>query len=241
MKNIVIPTTLQADTINAVKTAIKQSKGQNCNVILLQVCDVPDTDSSAFFLRCFKNELNVSQKNTLESCQNLVAISQHCTFKLQHQYGVSAPLMRNLLEHLHADLIILTPSYKSAEKKIHKQFIQILSNCKCPILHLNSNFEEHDLNKAMYLEQTKSKLQAEDLQQLMQGQFDFRIVSQAKMFEDQNVEEINPQLSEAILKNKINLLIQTRKPEKIKLSKKGKATINESLGLPVLSLYEEMV
>jgi len=241
MKNIVIPTTLQADTLNAVKTAIKQSKGQRCSIILLQICDVPDTDSGAFFLRHFKNELTVSQKNVLEASRNLVAVSQHCTFKLHHQYGVSAPLMRNLLEHLQTGLIILTPSYKSAEKKIHKQFLQIVGNCKCPILHLNSNFEAQDLNKALYLEQTKSRLQAEDLQQLMQGQFDFRIVSQAKIFENQNVEEINPQLTEAIVKNEINLLIQTRKPAKIKLSKKDKISINESLGLPVLSLYEELV
>ncbi len=241
MKNILIPTTLQPDTINAVKTAIKQSKGKNCNVVLLQVCDIPDTDSSSFFIRSIKNELNVSQKTILEACRNLVAVSQHCTFKLQHQYGISAPVMRNLLEHLHVGLIILTPSYKSAEKKIHNQFLQILSNCKCPILHLNSNFEEHELNKAMYLEQNKSKLQAEDLQQLVQGQFNFRIVSHAKIFEDQSVEEINPELSAAISKNEINLLIQTRKPEKIKLKKSGKSKVNESLGLPVLSLYEEIV
>lgn len=241
MKNILIPTTLHTDTVNAVKTAIKQSKGKSCTIVLLQVCDVPDTESGAFFLRTFKNELSVSQKSILELCRNLVATSQNCTFKLQHQYGISAPLMRNLLDHLHVGLIILTPSYKTAEKKIHNQFLQILSNCKFPILHLNSNFEEHDLNKAMYLEQTKSRLQAEDLQQLMQGQFDFRIVSQAKIFEDQTVEEINPELSEAISKNEINLLIQTRKPEKIKLKNKEKSMINESLGLPVLSLYEEII
>lgn len=239
MKNLLIPTSLQHDTINAVKTAIKQSKGKNCTVILLQVCEIPDTDSSAFFLRSIKNELTVSQKNVLETCRKLVEHSQNCTFKLQHQYGISAPVMRNLLEYLHAELIILTPSYKNSEKKIHNQFLQILSNCKYPILHLNSNFEAKDLNKAMYLEQTKSRLQAEDLQQLMQGQFDFRIVSQAKIFENQSVEEINPELSEVISKNDINLLIQTRKPEKIKLNKK--LNINESLGLPVLSLSEEMV
>jgi len=238
MKNILIPTTLHHDTINAVKTAIKQSKGKNCNVVLLQVCDIPDTDSSAFFLRSIKNELGVSQKNTLEACRNLIAVSQNCTFKIQHQYGISAPLMRNLLDHLHVGLIILTPSYKNSAKKIHNLFLQILSNCKCPILHLNSNFEEQVLNKAMYLEQTKSKFQAEDLQQLLQGQFDLRIVSQATIFEGQSLEEINPELTEAITKNDINLLIQTRKPEKIKWNKKS--NVNETLGLPVLSLNEEM-
>lgn len=241
MKNILIPTTHHLDTINAVKTAIKQSKGKTCTITLLLVCEIPDTYSSSLFLRTIKSEMTVSQRNVLESCRNLAASAKNCTLKIHHQYGVSAPLIKNLLEHLHVDLTILTPSYKKAEKKIHKQFRSILANCKCPILHLNSNFEESELQNALYLEQTKSKLQAEDLQHLMQGHFDFKIVSQAKFFEDQNIEEINSQLSEAILKNQINLLIQTRKPEKIKLSKNEKSNINESLGLPVLSLYEELV
>lgn len=240
MKNLLIPTTHHSDTINAVKTAIKQSKGKICTITLLQVCDIPDTYSSSLFLRTIKSEMTVSQRNVLESCRNLVASSQNCTLKIQHQYGVSAPLLKNLMEHLQIDLTILTPSYKKAEKKIHKQFRSILANCKCPILHLNSNFEESELQNALYLEQTKSRLQAEDLQQLMQGHFDFKIVSQAKIFEDQNLEEMQPQLAEAISKNGINLLIQTRKPEKIKLNNKEKLSYNESLGLPILSVYEEI-
>jgi hypothetical protein len=35
-------------------------------------------------------------------------------------------------------------------------------------------------------------------------------------------------------------LIETRKPKKLKLLKKEKAALNELLGLPVLSLYEEI-
>jgi len=35
-------------------------------------------------------------------------------------------------------------------------------------------------------------------------------------------------------------LIETRKPKKLKLLKTEKKALNETLGLPVLSLYEEI-
>ncbi|PZQ82052.1 MAG: hypothetical protein DI548_12340, partial [Flavobacterium johnsoniae] len=60
------------------------------------------------------------------------------------------------------------------------------------------------------------------------------------IFNDQKPEEIQPLLTEAITKNNINVLIETRKPKKIKLKNKN-FSINESFGLPVLSLYEEIV
>lgn len=240
MKNLLIPSTLEQDTINAIKIAIQQSKGKNCTLFLLLVSEIPDTYSSASFLRNIKSDMSVSERSILESCRELTSASQNCSLKIHHQYGISAPVMKNLIEHLNIELTILTPSYKNTERRIHNQFLQILANCKCPILHLSSNFEEQGLNKAMYLEQNKSRLQVEDLQELMQDHFDFRIVSQAKIFSDQKPEELQPLLTEAITKNNIDLLIETRKPKKIKLKNK-EININESFGLPVLSLYEEIV
>ncbi|RVT78632.1 hypothetical protein EOD40_05205 [Flavobacterium sufflavum] len=239
MKNLLIPSTLESDTINAIKVAVQQSQGKDCTIFLALVNDIPNTYSSATFLRSMKSDMSVSQKNVLEYCRELIAISQNCNLKIHYQYGISTPLMRNLIEHLEIELTILTPSFRNAEKRIHNQFVQILSNCKCPILHLSPNFEEYDLTKAMYLEQTKSKLQIEDLQELIPNRFNFRIVSQAKIFSDQNPENFESLLKEAITKNKINLLIETRKPKKIKL-KKQNPSATENFGLPILSLYEEI-
>lgn len=239
MKNLLIPSNLESDTINAIKVAIQQSNGQNCTIFLALVSEIPDTYSSATFLRSMKNEMTVSQRNVLDYCRELITISQNCCLKIHHQYGISAPLMKNLMEHLDIELSILTPSFKNAQKKIHNQFVQILSNSKCPILHLSTNFEEQDLTKAMYLEQTMSRLQVEDLQELIPHHFNFKIVSQAKIFNDQKPEEIHSLLEEAISKNQIDLLIETRKPKKIKLKKQSEST-SESFGLPILSLYEEI-
>ena len=239
MKNFLIPSILEPDTINAIKVAIQQSKGKDCTLYLALISEIPDTYSSATFLRSMKSEMTVSQKNVLDYCRELITISQNCRLKIHNQYGISAPLMRNLMEHLDIELSIISASFRNTEKRIHNQFTQILSNSKCPILHLSANFEECDLTKAMYLEQNRSRLQIEDLQGLIPDYFNFKIVSQAKIFSDQNPEDLQSLLTEAITKNKIDLLIETRKPKKIKIKNKNTST-NEHFGLPILSLYEEI-
>lgn len=238
MKNVLIPSTLEPDTINAVKIAIQQSKGKKCTLFLVLVEEIPDSYSSTTFLRSMKSEMTASQKKVLEYCRELITISQNCNLKIHYQYGISAPLMRNLIQHLEIELTILSPSYRKDERKTHNQFVQILSNCKCPILHLNSNCEEYNLTTAMYLVKTKPKLQIEDLHELIPDRFDIKIINKTTIINNQNPEDLESLINEAIVKNNINLLIETRKPKKIKL-KNENATANENFGLPILSLYEE--
>lgn len=241
MKNLLIPTTLEADTINAVKTALKQSKDEQCTIMLMLVADVPDTDSAAFFLRSVKSEMTISQKKVLNEIRTLINETGNSTLKIHNQYGVSSPLIKNLIEFHKIGLTILTPSFKASSKKIQIQCLQLLCNCRIPILHLTDKWEEQDLSKALYLEKTKSRFQTEDLQQLIQNEFDCKIVSQAKILESQVPEDMTSMLTEAISKNQISLLIETRKPEKISFKKKNVNAINDALGLPVLSVYEELV
>jgi len=238
MKNLLIPSTLELDTISAIRVAIQQSKGKKCTIYLALVSEIPDTYSSAAFLRSVKSDMTFSQKNVLNFCRELTIISQNCDLKIHNQYGISSPLMKNLIAHLDIELTLLPLSFRNSEKRIHNQFVQILDNCKCPILYLNSNSDEQDLSKAMYLEQNKSTIQIEDLHGLIPSHFDFKIVSQAKIFKDQAPGDFESVLNEVIEKNKIDLLIETRKPKKIKLKNK-KTNTNENFGLPILSLYEE--
>jgi len=239
MKNILIPTNLHQDTTVALKTAVKTANGKQCEVVFLLLSEVPDSYSSSYLLRRMNYQMSKSQLDVLEHCREIIASNNNCTLKIHNQYGISSPLLRNLLEHLNIGLTIFIPSYKSSSKKLHNYCMQLLLNCKCPILHTGTNTVQQDFNKALYIETTKSGLQAEDLQQMVQDQLSFNVVSQAKFFEAQQPEEITPLLNEAISKNNIDLLIETRTPEKIKSWKKEKPHLND-LGLPVLSLYEEV-
>lgn len=239
MKNILIPTNLHHDTITALKTAIETANGKNCEIVLLLLSETPDSYSSSYMLRKMNYRMSNSQAAVLEDCRHYILGHNNCSLKIHTQFGISSPLLRNLLEHLNIGLTILVPSYKSAPHKLYNYCIQLLLNSKCPILHTGTAALQQPFNKALYIETTNSGLQAEDLQRLIQDQLTFSIVSQATFFEQQQPEEITPLLSEAISKNNIGLLIETRKPEKIKSWKKEKAHLNE-LGLPVLSLYEEV-
>jgi hypothetical protein len=234
MKNILIPSTLQSDTINAVKTAIQSSNGEQCQLILMLLADIPDTFSSASLLRNINTGLNTTQENVLEMCRKIILESKNCSLKIHHQYGISSPVFKNLMEHFTIGLTIITPSFKASKKKINSFCVQIISNSKCPILHTNANFEEEIFSQALYLKNSDSSLPTEDLQAYVNTLFSLKIVSETK------TNESEPFLTDTIAKNNINILIETRKPKKLKLLKKEKAALNELLGLPVLSLYEEV-
>ncbi|PZR22702.1 MAG: hypothetical protein DI539_04960 [Flavobacterium psychrophilum] len=238
MKNILIPTTLQQDTIFAVKTAFKQVT-TNCTITLMYVCDVADTESASLFLRSAKPSKTALQAEILEACHNEAENYPQCKLELHNRYGISAPLLKNLIQHLRTDFIIVPPSYKQERDSIHHYCLNLLANSKIPMLHLTETNEEQEFNKALYLEHASAQLGLQELQQLVGNNFNLRIVSHAAVTEHYP-EQLEQQLSEAIAKNNIDLLIETRKTEKVRMKKRKEAYVNETLGLPVLSIFEEV-
>lgn len=239
MKNFLIPTTLKEDTVCAVKSAVNQAKNDNCAIILMIVSDTPDTFSASGFLREIKTELTSSQEEILKKCRQIIADTDNCSIKVHNQYGLSSPIFKRLIDVFAIKLLILPHSYKKETKRIHQYFVQLAANQKCPILHLGNEPIKDDFNKALYIENETANMPIKEVQQFLSQNFSFEIVSQTKNYQN-NFEEFAPHLSEAISKYEIDLLIQTRKGEKIKFKKKKKAEIDEFLGLPVLSLYEEL-
>lgn len=237
MKNVLIPTTLQQDTIQAMKVALAQSENENCTVVLMLLKETPDTASAAFWLRNMQNELTSLQEEVLEKCRSMVTFHKNCHLNVHQQYSISGPLIRNFIENREIGLIILPDTFRKSEKEINRYCYRLLTNCKIPILQLATDYEEHLFEKALYIENANSNVQAQDLPKMIGGHFSFRIVSQTKV-SDQNPEEMTPVLYDAIYKNGIDLLIETRKPQKISLSKKNKPSWNENFGLPVLSVCE---
>ncbi|KFF04379.1 hypothetical protein [Flavobacterium reichenbachii] len=240
MKNFLIPSTLKEDTILAVKSAVNQAKDSDSEIILMIVSEAPDTFSSSSFLREMKTGLTASQAEVLETCRYIIDHVPNCKLKVHNQYGISAPILKRIIEVFNIKLIFLTPSYKQETKKIHQYFIQLAGNQKCPILHLSTEVNKDAFNKALYVENANINLHVKDVQQYLSANFSFTIVSQTPSFDD-NYENVQPYLSEAIAKHDIDMLVETRKGEKIKFKKVKKQNVNEKLGLPVLSLYEELV
>ena len=239
MKNFLIPTTLEEDTIIAVKSAINQAKNTNCEVILMMVSEAPDSFSASQFLREMRVSLTPNQELVLETCRYMIEHTANCKIKIHNQHGLSSAIFKGIIETFDVKLVILTHSYKQESKRIHQNVMQLAVNQKCSILHLGNEQFKEDFNKALYIENSNANMHVKDVQQYLSANFSFEIVSQTSNFDD-NYEEFAPYLSEAISKYNIDLLVETRKGEKIKFKKNKKENINDRLGLPVLSLYEEL-
>jgi hypothetical protein len=240
MKNFLIPTTLKDDTISAVKSAVYQAKESNCEIILMMVSETPDSFSSSSFLREMRTGITPSQELVLETCRYIIDHSPNCKIKIHNQYGLSSPIFKRIIDVFAVKLVILTHSYKQETKRIHQYLIQLAGNQKCPILHLGTEQLKEDFNKALYIENSRANMHVKDVQQFLNDHFSYEIVSQTANFDD-NYENFEPYLTEAISKYDIDLLVETRKGEKIQFKKNKKENVNEKMGLPVLSLYEEMV
>jgi len=241
MKNILIPTTLAPDTVGAVKTAMKHAGEQGCTLVLMLCCDAPDTFSAAEYRRLAMPQSTPVQSDVLRQCRIAVKQNGYCTLEVHHQHGLTGPLLRNLLEFKKIDFIVVPESYNTAPEKIHKYCVKLLLNSKCPILMPGCVSDRQQMANALYLEQDNTSLPLHEVMKMVDGKFPYRIVSRALISEMYNPEDLRPILAETIFKNDIDVLVQTRKHEKLTFTNKARATVNEVMGLPVLSLYEGVV
>lgn len=239
MKTLLIPTTFQNDTLEAVKSALHYANGASCTMVLMLVSDVQDTYSASSLLRDLDTTWTDAQEAVLDDSRTLVGAHANCKLKVHHQFGVSSPLIKNLLDFHGIELIILPQSFKNSSLKIHQYCCQVLANYKSPILHISTSTEDVQFTNAIYLENEKSNFPLANVQQLVQKQFSLKIVSQAKISSQETTEQLIPIVTEAIAKNDIDIIIETRKAEKIRMTKSKSQLSEDVLGLPVLSLYEE--
>ncbi len=241
MKNILIPTTLASDTLAVVKTAAKHACKDGCAIVLLLVCEAPEKLYATDFRNRMSSQSTQMQQDVLNHCRAAIARMPQCTLHVHHQYGVSGPLLRNLIYSKKIDLIVIAESYKMAPQKIHKCCYALLLNSKCPVLMPGAMGQGEQMCNALYLENETGTMPFLEVQRIVADNFPYRIVGSALICKTQSPEDLKPVLAETIFKNDINVLVQTRRPEKLKMLKKAKPTVNEVMGLPVLSLYEGAV
>jgi hypothetical protein len=238
MKNILIPTTLQADTLTAVEIALQQAQGESCTIVLMLVADVPHDYSASAVLRHSRQRYTPAQYTILAKCNAMVSSSLNCRMEMHNRLGVSAPLLKNLLKHLDIGLVILLPSYMAERLRVHRECCRILTNSKTPVLHMCATAKDAHFSNALYLEDEQAKFDIQELQQMISGKFPVRIVSRATFSDGQNPDDLAGILASSISQNNIDLVVQTRKPGKFSANTKPHSLVSQSLGLPVLSLYE---
>jgi hypothetical protein len=240
MKNVLIPTTLKPDTVDALKTVARNSHNGNVKVVLLMLSEMPDGITDLLFSTKSGIESELENVKTLRECKAYANAFENIDLHVHHQYGISGPLMRNIMEHHEIGLVIMTPSYKQEKESIHQHAVKIVNNGKCPVLHLPEKVKELSLDQAIYLEDTPSHISISEVQQMLKRDFDIQVVRQAKVNNGHTLEELSPVLNESITEDRIPLVVETRKPDKKWSAGRKKAQVNlaEKLGVPVLSILE---
>lgn len=239
MKNILLLSTLHEDTLNALKTALAQAEQNPLTIVLMLLHETPDNASAAFWLRKMQSNFTPFEENILEQCRDMVSFHPNCKLRVQQQFFVSRPLLRHLMEAFEIGLIIAPQSFLKSSKSQEIDCLRLLKKGNVPILQLPSELEESRFSKALYLENEESNVAVTDLSKMAGGHFSFRVISQAKIFDLNNQQEMTP-VYNTIHKNGIDLLIETRKPKKASISPKNKPALNDHFGLPVLSVCESV-
>lgn len=240
MKNFLIPTRLTPDAISAVKTAIQHSNNEKTRIILFFVSEEIDVFSAVHYLRKQNNQISKKESEVLETCRNLIEYFPHCKFEFKHQFGINAPLLKNFIKYYSVDLILLAKSVIKSKKSVHTHLVNIIKNQKTPILHLTSE-ENPKLRKAIYVENTFSRLNIEDIQQCILNLFPSQQISKVLKKESESSDFIDVLLDELIYKRDIDFVIETRTSERSKIKNKKQIEVNQHIEIPVLSLYEEAV
>ena len=237
MKNIIIPTVLEEDTINAVRTAIAPKRNNACGIVLLLLKDIPDDFSATSTLKSLSYTWTAAQEDVLNTCRRIV--SDNCNVKLEihHQFEITKPLLRNLMDYFDGELVILTPSFKNSKTKVNCRLVKLLLSSKYTLLHLNS-VEVQSMTSALYIEPKTTSFSVQELQQLISNKFCFRIISRTKLSDELTLQDANPIIAEAIVSKQIDMLIETRTQQQSKV--KEAATLQHmTFSVPVLSIYEE--
>lgn len=233
MKSILIPTVLQHDMLHAVRVALTDAKPTA--ITLLYFIESDDTPSATYWLRTSQTTVSRDQELLLDECRQMVA-KAGCSLNIRQQYAVTGPLLRNLLDYLDIGLVIIPESFQHSTKTIHRQCVKVLHNVRLPILQLAAPCETNGFAKALYLQKNESVNRLDELLNSVDAFFNLDIVCQTSVdFREKDDWAIS--LFDTINRKEIDLVVETRSPQKLKLSR-VKSSAKEKLELPVLSLYE---
>ncbi len=158
MKNILIPTNYNADTLEALRISAAMKQSDEMQVTLLSASHVPDSIIQLLFLS--QGEESDIKKSKLlvkyrEDCrqrnQLALAVNEH------HQYGMSRPIMSQLLERFKTELVVIPFSMQQSKSHVDQLMLKLLTGSEVPLLFLPSEgAAPEDIHRALFLDDIES-------------------------------------------------------------------------------------
>ena len=228
MKNILITTTYDVDTFNALKIAADLIRHHKGSVVLLTVSDLSDSITELLFLSARDHVDQEQRQKRLEEwrhfkIQNDVSFDS-LDIKEHHQFGFSRPILRQILERFEIDMIIVPHSMQRSRFCIHKVLLKLLNDSQYTLLLLSAEQPSSErIQRALFLDGSGELLTAEI------ENMPFHIIHKSML--DQSTWQ-HQSLKQLIDRHKIDLIVQRKK-------NRAMARINADLpdlGLPVLTV-----
>jgi hypothetical protein len=201
MKNILITTTFEADTLQSLKIATEVIGNSASEICLLSTSEISDSITDLLFLSP-KDHIDTRKRSELLDAWKNLKGTRGSKFKLHehHQYGMSRPILEQILSRYKVDLVIVPTSFQQSKQHIHHFLLKLLHKTSCPLMFVPQTRQPDAIKRALYLNEPGRALTSaiENLP--------FHIIHQS-MLEDATKYSIE----ELIEKLKIDLLVKGKR------------------------------
>ena len=226
MKNIMIITTYEADTFGALKIAADLKRYHDGSLVLLTVSPLSDSITELLFLSARDHVEQQNRKKRLEEWNRFATNNKvYVDFpeiKEHHQYGMSGPILKQILECFDIDMIVVPPSMQKSRFFIHQLLLKLLHRSQYPLLLLSTDqLPSEPIQRALFLDGLGESLTAEI------ENMPFHVIHKSML---EQVPQISP-LRQLIEKHKIDLIVQRKQK-----SSTGMDKDLQNLGLPILTV-----
>jgi hypothetical protein len=216
MKNILVPTAFEPDTLKALIMSSNFRKEDEVHVTLLSVGAVPDSITELLFPSAWKKADPAKRDVVLENWAEYCKSTDSCDTKIteHHQQGMSRPVLKHLLERFQIDMVIVPYSFQRSGEYLHRMLLTLFDASETPLMLLPDCDDDHlDIHRALYIDKGDVLPHS-----LMQG-LPFHVIHRSMVGSDP---------LKTILQNfKINLIVLNKSDRKESLT---------GFGLPVLTI-----
>jgi|GEM_PF-2498213 len=219
MKHILIPTTYGSDTVDAMKVAANLATAGECEITLLSISPLPDSITDLLFitkpehLALEKHDALMRDWQTVQQHQSVrPTVNEH------HRFGITEPVLKQIMQRLSVDIVVIPPSFQQSTEFAHTLFIRLLRKSHCPAMFLPQwkNTPEH-LRRALFID--AGKYPGEALESLP-----FHIIHQSMIRPTEHLS-----LRQIVENHQIDLIVHG------KTTPRAEQEIS-NLGLPVLAV-----
>lgn len=224
MKNILIPTTYEIDSTDALKVAADICQHLGCGeIILFSISEISDSITELLFLSS-KDNIDLKKRDAVLQFWETYR-SEHrmnTTIKFHHQYGLSRPVLEQIIDRFGADMVIVPQSFQLSKNYIHQFALKLFNQCNSPMMLLpGKNLSTKSIQRALYLD--KADLNPAGVVQ----QYPFHVIHQS-MIETDGQESIRT----LVEKMQIDLIVKGKR----KTNTSDYEIDSEELGLPILTI-----